>query len=112
MTLAECCFDTGGVGVEASIDAVTVARDAAVNRAAALFGESASRVVVSAAPDRMVEVLSRAEAVGVPARAIGRTGGTTLRVEVGGEMAIDVRIGEAERMWSSAVDRYFVKRVA
>jgi len=112
VTLAECCFDTGGVGIEASIDNVKVARDAAVNRAAALFGESASRVVVSVAPERVAGVLSGAEAAGVPARVIGRTGGTALRVEVGGEMAIDVSIGEAERVWSTAIERYFAKKVA
>ena len=37
VTLAECCFDTGGVGIEASIDEVKVGRDAALNRAAALL---------------------------------------------------------------------------
>jgi phosphoribosylformylglycinamidine synthase len=112
VTLAECCFDTGGVGIEASIDEVTVGRDAALNRAAALFGESASRVVVSVAPDRADDVLSRAAASGVPARIIGRTGGTALRVEVAGKTAIDVSIEEAERVWSTAIDKYFVRRVA
>ena len=54
VTLAECCFDTGGIGAE-HVDrrAATVARDARSNVAAALFGESASRVVVSAAPDEL-----------------------------------------------------------
>ena len=112
VTLAECCFDTGGVGIEASLDEVKVGRDAALNRAAALFGESASRVVVSVAPDRVEDVVSRAAASGVPARIIGRTGGTALRVEVAGKTAIDVTVEEAERVWSTAIDKYFVKRVA
>ena len=47
VTLAECCFDSGGIGAEVSIDGVSVAKDDVTNRAAALFGESASRVVVS-----------------------------------------------------------------
>jgi phosphoribosylformylglycinamidine synthase len=112
VTLAECCFDTGGVGIEASIDEVDVGRDAGLNRAAALFGESASRVVVSVAPDRVADVLSRAAASGVPARIIGRTGGTALRVEVAGKTAIDVTVEEAERVWSTAIDKHFVRRVA
>src|SRR5437667_7510089 len=112
VTLAECCFDTGGVGIEASIDQVTVGRDAGLNRAAALFGESASRVVVSVAPDRVDDVRSRAAASGVPARIIGRTGGTALRIEVDRKTAIDVSVEAAERVWSTAIDKHFVKRVA
>ncbi|PYR31096.1 MAG: phosphoribosylformylglycinamidine synthase subunit PurL [Acidobacteria bacterium] len=112
VTLAECCFDTGGVGIEASIDEVEVGRDAGLNRAAALFGESASRVVVSVAPDRADEVLSRAADSSVPARIVGRTGGTALRVKAGGKTAIDVTVEEAERVWSTAIDKHFVKRVA
>ena len=112
VTLAECCFDTGGVGIEASIDEVEVGRDAGLNRAAALFGESASRVVVSVASDRADEVLSRAAALSVPARIIGRTGGTALRIEVDRKTAIDVSVEAAERVWSTAVDKHFVKRVA
>jgi len=112
VALAECCFDTGGVGIEASIDEVEAGRDAGLNRAAALFGESASRVVVSVAPDRADEVLSRAAASSVPARIVGRTGGTALRVKAGGKTAIDVTVEEAERVWSTAIDKYFVKRVA
>ena len=62
-------------------------RCAASNDAAALFGESASRVVVSAPPDDVTEVLERAAAAGVPARVIGETGGNRLRIAVGGRDA-------------------------
>jgi phosphoribosylformylglycinamidine synthase subunit PurL len=112
VTLAECCFGTGGVGAEASIDAVKVSRDPRVNDAAALFGESASRVVVSATPDDVTEVLQRAAAAEVPARVIGQTGGNRLRIAVAGRTVIDVSIDEAERVWSTAIERCFVKRVA
>ena len=112
MTLAECCFGTGGVGTEASIDGVSVSRDPSVNDAAALFGESASRVVVSATPDNVIEVLQRAAAVQVPARVIGETGGNRLRIAVAGRVVIDEAVDEAERVWSTAIERWFVKRVA
>ena len=66
VTLAECCFDTGGIGAEVSIDAPpTVARERDLNDAAALFGESASRVVVSVAPEELTRVLERAAAAKV-----------------------------------------------
>ena len=112
VTLAECTFDTAGIGADVSIDGVSVAGDVEINRAAALFGESASRVVVSVAPDAATEVLKRATTVGVPARVIGRTGGQELRIAVGGELAIAVGVSEAERVWSGAVEHYFAKQVA
>ncbi|MGE5244488.1 MAG: phosphoribosylformylglycinamidine synthase subunit PurL [Betaproteobacteria bacterium] len=112
VTLAECCFDTGGLGAEVAIDGVLVAKDRAVNLAAALFGESASRVVVSASPGAVAEVLRRAEASDVPARVVGRTGGPNLSVAVDGETAIDVNVADAERVWSTAIERQFSRQVA
>ena len=112
VTLAECCFDTDGIGADVAIDRLAVARAESVNRAAALFGESASRVVVSAAPEAVSEVVRRASAAGVPSRIIGRTGGRSLRIAVGGDIAVDVTVADAERAWADAVQRYFAKRVA
>ena len=112
VTLAECCFDTAGMGAEVEIDRVRVAGNDAVNVAAALFGESASRVVIGVAPDDVTAVLQRAAAASVPAKVIGRTGGNRLRIAVAGETVIEVSVGEAERVWLSAIEKYFVKRVA
>jgi phosphoribosylformylglycinamidine synthase len=112
VTLAECCFDTNGTGAEASIAGADVARDATLNAAAALFGESASRVVISVVPDDVTVVLARAAAANVPARVIGQTGGNLLRIAVGGEMVIDQSVDDAERAWASAIGDYFAKRVA
>ena len=112
VAVAECCFDAGGMGAEFAIDGVDVARDTRLNVAAALYGESASRAVVSVVPDRVTAVLQRAAAANVPAQVIGQTGGTRLRVAVGGTSVIDLTVDEAERVWSSAIDRHFAKRVA
>jgi phosphoribosylformylglycinamidine synthase subunit PurL len=112
VTLAESAFDTDGIGVDVSIDGVGVAGAASITRAAALFGESASRVVVSAAPAAAAEVVHRATAAGVPARIIGRTGGRSVRIAVGGDVVVDVALADAERAWADAVQRYFAKRVA
>ncbi len=112
VTLAECCFDTGGVGAEVSIPGTIVSRDEALNTAAALFGESSTRAIVSAKPEHVPAILERAAASGVPAQTIGRTGGTTLRITVDEPTAIDLSIGEAERAWSSAIERYFIVRRA
>jgi phosphoribosylformylglycinamidine synthase II len=112
VTLAECCFDTGGIGAQVGIESARVSRDHAINRTAALFSETASRVVVSVTADDVTSVLERAATASVPARVIGHTGGSRLQITVGEELAVDVSVDEAERVWSSAVERYFVKRVA
>jgi len=112
VTLAECCFDTNGMGAEIAVGAVRVAADASVNVAAALFGESASRVIVSVSPDDVTTVLERASAARVPAQVIGQTGGNLLRIAVDGDTRIDVTVDEAERRWATAIEQYFAKRVA
>jgi phosphoribosylformylglycinamidine synthase subunit PurL len=112
VAVAECCFDTGGVGAEVSIERVSVARDALLNVAAALFGESASRVIVSLVPDDVTAVLQRAAAANVPARVIGETGGNRLRMAVGGDLVVDQPVAGAERVWSTVIEQHFSKRVA
>jgi phosphoribosylformylglycinamidine synthase len=112
VTLAESCFDTGGAGAEVSIEALNVGRDSRLNDAVALFGESASRVVVSVSPDNVTEILQRAALAGVLARVIGETGGNRLRIAVAGRTIVDVSVDDAERVWSTAIERVFVRRVA
>ena len=112
VTLAECCFGTNGAGAEVSVGAVAISRDSLINDAAALFGESSSRVVVSAVVDEVTEVLERAAAAGVPARVIGETGGNRLRIAAGGRAVVDVAVDEAERLWSTAIETHFQRRVA
>ena len=61
--------------------------------AAALFGEAPSRVVITVAPADVDAVLARALAAGVPARALGETGGDRLVVSAGGGAIVDVDLG-------------------
>jgi phosphoribosylformylglycinamidine synthase subunit PurL len=112
VTLAECAFDSGGIGAEVSIAGVAVARDAAINVAAALFGESATRALISVVPDNVTAVLERAAAANVPARVIGQTGGNRLRMAVAGQIVVDVAVDRAEHTWSTAIEAYLAKRVA
>ena len=53
------------------------------------FGATATRVLVSVAEPQADEVFARARDAGVPARLVGRTGGTRFRVSVDGEVVID-----------------------
>jgi phosphoribosylformylglycinamidine synthase len=110
VALAECCFDSGQ-GVEASIPGVDDAgpeiERAGLKEVAALFGESASRVIVSIGESRAAEVLSRASAAGVPAAMIGRVGGDRVRVTVAGRVAIDEARAELEHIWASSIENRF-----
>ena len=112
VTVAECCFESGGIGAEIALP--RPAGDGAVEQATALFGEAASLVVVSAAGDGAGAVLERARAAGVPAQAIGRTGGSRLRIGAGaaagagaGGVLVDLPLAEAEHAWATGLSRYW-----
>jgi len=110
ITLAESCFDTA-VGVDVDVPA-SASPSAGFEAIATLFGESASRVVVSVSSARVAELLAAASTAGVPARPIGHVGGTHIRIAVNGRVEIDERVETAEREWASAVDRRFARRRA
>ena len=112
VTLAECCFDSGGLGTEVTVPTVPIDGPASLAVTAALFGESASLVVVSVAETHADEVLARARAAGVPARVIGRVGGPRLRIAVEGRAVVDLALNEAEQAWASGLTRYFEKPAA
>ncbi len=105
VTLAECCFDTS-LGAEVDLPVVKTAmlgfRDTSV-----LFGESASRVIVSIAADRVAELQAVAADVGVPVATVGRVGGDRFRVSVAGRSVLDEPLVAAERLWSCAIGNYF-----
>jgi phosphoribosylformylglycinamidine synthase len=109
VALAECTFDSGGIGVTADIalSEVGFARDA--NRAewvnATLFGESASRIIVSASEEKVAAVIAAAKAAGIPATVIGKTGGDRIRMTVEGQAAIDSLVTDAEHAWATAIER-------
>jgi phosphoribosylformylglycinamidine synthase len=79
---------------------------------AALFGESASRAVVSASPADRAALLAVAERAGVPAAIIGTTGGSRIRMRVAGHGAVDIGLDEAEQVWTTTIERYFAGRAA
>ena len=112
VTAAECCFDTFGIGANISVDAPQTASSSATGVATALFSESASRVIVSVAPEELTRVLERAAAARVPAKVIGQTGGNRLRIAVAGQIVIDQSVDESERVWSNTIEHFFAKRVA
>jgi phosphoribosylformylglycinamidine synthase len=108
VTLAECTFDSGGIGVDAAVDPAPGAEvPAAFAVVATLFGESASRIVISTPKAQVEAVLARAAAAGVPAAVVGRTGGDEIRVYCGGTLAIRSAVADAEARWAGAIGRYY-----
>ena len=106
VALAECTFDSGGVG--ASVDIA----DGSARADAAVFGESASRVIVSATEQNAATLLRLAAEHGVPAQVIGRTGGTRITLRVSGHPVIDCDLEAAYTTWATAFERYFAGRAA
>jgi phosphoribosylformylglycinamidine synthase len=111
VALAECCFDSGGIG--AVVDVSAAASDAGVDvLSATLFGESASRVLVTVEPSRAADVLGAAAKAAIHAERIGHTGGTSVRISVDGKLAIDVSVREAEARWASALSHLLQGKAA
>jgi phosphoribosylformylglycinamidine synthase len=103
VALAECTFDAGGIGVQAALTAVGPPGEHQV--AATLFGESASRIVVSVAPEQVDAVLTASAAAGVPATKIGQTGGDCITLSVDGIVKVDTPVAAAESGWRTAIER-------
>jgi len=105
ITLAECCFDSGRGAV---VDLNSIASgDDRFDLVATLFAESASRVVVSVAADRVAELLTLAGGAAVPVTRLGEVGGTAIRIAIDGVPALEVPVSDAERIWSTALESLF-----
>jgi phosphoribosylformylglycinamidine synthase subunit PurL len=112
VTLAECTFDTNGIGVEVDVASAGDGLAEGWSIDATLFGESPSRVVVSTGLNQVDDLLAAARATDVPAAVIGTTGGSRVVVRVAGRPAIDVAVAAAEQIWATALERYFARQAA
>jgi phosphoribosylformylglycinamidine synthase len=98
VALCEAAFaGPRGIGVRVQL-ADTICPDAL------LFGEAPGRVLVATGSPE--ELLGRARQAGVPARAIGRTGGERLVIgPVGGPAWIDAPLARLREIWARAIPR-------
>jgi phosphoribosylformylglycinamidine synthase len=96
VALAECCW--GGIGAP-GIGAMVVLPGRV--SATALFGETASRYLVSVARENWAALEASAASHGVPVRRLGFTGGT--RLEINGAISADV--SELLATWETALEK-------
>jgi phosphoribosylformylglycinamidine synthase len=102
VALAECCFDSGGVGAEIAVE-LAPAQPGLDAMAMTLFGESASRVLLGVDEQHLEAVMASARDAGVPASRIGRTGGDRICVRIAGALAIDCTVADAEQRWATSL---------
>lgn len=95
VALAESCI-SGSVGAKIELDS-------SLRGDLALFSESQSRIVLSAAPQQAERLLDHLASRGVPVQRIGVVQGKTLKISVNGAAAIDRPVQELTRVWEDAI---------
>ncbi|MCP9449176.1 MAG: phosphoribosylformylglycinamidine synthase subunit PurL [Nitrospira sp.] len=105
VALAESCLSAPGSRLGAAVQ-LTRGR---LRKDAVLFGESQSRVVLSAKPAHREAVLEQAKSLAVPAAVIGTVGGDRLVVSLSDERStanvIDVSLPTLHDRWARSLER-------
>ncbi|WP_339289114.1 phosphoribosylformylglycinamidine synthase subunit PurL [Paenibacillus sp. FSL E2-0201] len=96
VALAESCI-SGGIGANVELSANGLRSDVA------LFSESQSRIVLTAAPERAEGLKAAIAASGVPVEIIGTVGGDRLRVNLDGASVLDEAVAELKFVWEDAI---------
>ena len=95
VALAECCM----ADAEKPVGAQVTLPVGSVPPHAYLFGEDASRVIISYAPEREAEIAAACKAVGVPFASIGTVGGD--RLVISG--LVDLRVSRLSDAWRRGI---------
>ena len=99
VALAESCFSSlgrAGLGASVELGGETPA-------AAALFGETPSRVLVSFEEAQRTRLERIAAQAGAPLKVIGRVGGARLHVKAGGRDCVSQEVSELEALWRGSL---------
>ena len=101
VTLAESCFS----GPDRKLGAVIKLSPGRLRKDAVLFGESQSRVVLSAKPVHRQAILDYAKRLGVPAEVIGSVTGNRLTISLGDATMVDAPVTMLHDRWSLSIER-------
>ncbi|MEM7697447.1 MAG: phosphoribosylformylglycinamidine synthase subunit PurL [Verrucomicrobiota bacterium] len=104
VTLAEMAFSEKA-GLEVSLDGIP--SDEALSKAALLFGESPSRLIVEVAPADLAPLADLFD--DLPFTVLGRAAGEhrNLRIEWGPEVLVDESITELKSLWKNGLSQYY-----
>jgi phosphoribosylformylglycinamidine synthase len=98
VTLAECGF-ARGVGAKVDLSSNDLVPEFA------LFGEDASRILISCDPQNLGRIKEIAVKYGLSAEAIGETVPDKLEIRVAGEVAAAASVSELREAWGSALEK-------
>ncbi len=104
VTLAESCI-YGGVGAQVTLPTM----ESKLRLDARLFGESPSRIVLSASPGKARQIEAIAKRHDVPVTTLGKVGGERLLISAEGKQVAGMAVAEMESIWRSAI-RELVER--
>ncbi|UCC67641.1 MAG: phosphoribosylformylglycinamidine synthase subunit PurL, partial [Armatimonadota bacterium] len=97
VALAESCIG-GQVGAK-----IALPKNGGVRLDAQLFGESASRIVISAAPDDVEHIREIAASEGAPVQVLGEVGGDELAISAEEGTPVALKVADMERIWRGAI---------
>jgi len=98
VTLAESCIH-GRVGATVTLPAP----ESELRLDARLFGESASRIVLSATAENAAKIQALAKQADVPVYVLGAVGGKALQIVAEGETVVTKSVAEMEATWRGAL---------
>ena len=98
VTLAECGF-AHGIGASVDLDSHGLVLEFV------LFGEDASRVLISCDPQNVERIKQIAVQCGLTVEPIGNTGPDGLEIRVDGKTAVAASVSELKSVWAGALER-------
>ncbi|HET6372367.1 MAG TPA: phosphoribosylformylglycinamidine synthase subunit PurL [Candidatus Polarisedimenticolia bacterium] len=102
VALAECCISgCDALGAGAPPRGASITLPAGVREDALLFGETASRIILSLSEKDLPAFEEIARSGRAPVRVIGRVGGPTLEIRSGGSKLLERKVDALHRMWHS-----------
>jgi len=100
VTLAESGF-RNGVGVKVALSS----EDADIPAEYVLFGEDASRIIVSCDQGHVSGIQQVADKHGITAEVIGETLPDLFEISINGKAVVSAKIGDLRKAWDSALER-------
>ena len=108
VALSECCFSSlnhEAIGADISLPETPAGIREQLSIAATLFSESPSRIIISFPASSRELIQALAETKKCPFALIGEVRGRALRIAVGSDEAVSIRIDELQAAWSGSLSR-------